>query len=233
MVQTIFKRIEKKYLLTKNQYDSLLKLIKEHLIKDEFGLHTVCNIYYDTNDFSLIRKSIEKPVYKEKLRLRSYGVPNKNTKVYIELKKKYKGIVYKRRITLNESEAFKSLNNKKIDRDDQISKEINYVLNYYDLVPKIYLAYDRIAYYDKDNSNLRVTFDSNIRSRTDDLDLKLGDAGELLFKDSYYLMEIKCVGGLPLWFIKILDELKIYPTSFSKYGNVYKNLLKRKEIVYV
>ena len=233
MIQTVFKRIEKKYLLTKNQYENLIKLSKDYLIKDEFGLHTVCNIYYDTDNYSLIRKSIEKPVYKEKLRVRSYDTPNKNTKVYIELKKKYEGIVHKRRITVKESEAEKYLKNKKIDRDDQISKEINYVLNHYDLVPKLYLAYDRIAYYNKDDSNLRITFDSNIRSRTDNLDLKLGDAGELLFKEEVYLMEIKAVGGLPLWLVKILDELKIYPTSFSKYGNVYKKLLKRKEIVYV
>lgn len=233
MIQTVFKRIEKKYLLTKSQYENLLKLSKDYLVKDEFGLHTVCNIYYDTENYSLIRKSIEKPVYKEKLRVRSYDTPNKNTKVYIELKKKYEGIVHKRRITVKESEAEKYLKNKKIDRDDQISKEINYVLNHYDLIPKIYLAYDRIAYYNKDDSNLRITFDSNIRSRTDNLDLKLGDAGQLLFKEEVYLMEIKAVGGLPLWLVKILDELKIYPTSFSKYGNVYKKLLKRKEIVYV
>ena len=233
MIQTVFKRIEKKYLLTKKQYENLLKLSKDYLVKDEFGLHTVCNIYYDTDNYSLIRKSIEKPVYKEKLRVRSYDTPNKNTKVYIELKKKYEGIVHKRRITVKESEAEKYLKNKKIDRDDQISKEINYVLNHYNLVPKLYLAYDRIAYYNKDDSTLRITFDSNIRSRTDNLDLKLGDAGELLFKEEVYLMEIKAVGGLPLWLVKILDELKIYPTSFSKYGNVYKKMLERKEIVYV
>lgn len=233
MVQTIFKRTEKKYLLTKEQYNSFLNLSKDYLKSDEFGLHTVCNIYYDTTDFLLIRNSIEKPVYKEKLRLRSYDVPNDSSKVYIELKKNYDGIVYKRRITLKEKEAEKYLENKQIDRDDQISSEINYVLKHYNLVPKLYLAYNRIAYYDLNDSNLRITFDSKIRSRTDNLDLKLGDAGELLFDDDLYLMEIKMVGGYPLWLVKILDNLDIYPTSFSKYGNVYKKMLKRKEVVYV
>lgn len=233
MVQTVFKRIEKKYLLTKNQYEKFLELSTKYIIKDDFGLHTVCNIYYDTADFLLIRRSIEKPVYKEKLRVRSYDTPDKNTKVYIELKKKYEGVVYKRRITLKEKDAQKYLKNKKIDRDDQISREINYVLNYYNLIPKIYLAYDRIAYYNKEDSNLRITFDSNIRSRTDNLDLKLGSAGELLFKEEKYLMEIKVAGSMPLWLVHILNELKIYPTSFSKYGNIYKQMLKRKEVVYV
>lgn len=233
MVQTVFKRIEKKYLLTKNQYEKFLELSTKYIIKDDFGLHTVCNIYYDTADFLLIRRSIEKPVYKEKLRVRSYDTPDKNTKVYIELKKKYEGVVYKRRITLKEKDAQKYLKNRKIDRDDQISREINYVLNYYNLIPKIYLAYDRIAYYNKEDSNLRITFDSNIRSRTDNLDLKLGSAGELLFKEEKYLMEIKVVGSMPLWLVQILNKLKIYPTSFSKYGNIYKQMLKRKEVVYV
>lgn len=233
MVQTVFKRIEKKYLLTKNQYENFLELSKKYIKKDEFGLHTVCNIYYDTADFLLIRRSIEKPVYKEKLRVRSYDTPGENTKVYIELKKKYEGVVYKRRITLKEKDAQKYLKNKKIDRDDQISREINYALNYYDLIPKIYLAYDRIAYYNKEDSNLRITFDSNIRSRTDNLDLKLGSAGALLFKEEKYLMEIKVVGSMPLWLVQILNKLKIYPTSFSKYGNIYKQMLKRKEVVYV
>ena len=187
MIQTVFKRVEKKYLLTEEQYNNLIKECGDNITADEFGLHTVCNIYYDTNDYELVRKSIEKPVYKEKVRLRSYDTPNGDTKVYLELKKKYDGIVYKRRITLPLNEATKYLENKKIEKDDQISREINYVLNSYDLLPKVYLAYDRKAYYGDESSDLRITFDTNIRSRVDDVNLSLGDAGELLLQFIYHL----------------------------------------------
>lgn len=233
MIQTVFKRVEKKYLLTEEQYNKLLKKCKEFIKEDEFGFHTVCNIYYDTNNFELIRNSIEKPVYKEKVRLRSYDTPNKDTKVYLELKKKYDGIVYKRRITMPLSEAMECLENKKINKEDQISKEINYVLNHYNLEPKIYLAYDRQAYYSKESADLRITFDTNIRSRMEDIDLSLGDAGELLFDKKYYLMEVKTASAMPMWFVNILDNLKIYPTSFSKYGSIYQKLLKKGKILYV
>ena len=233
MIQTVFKRVEKKYLLTEEQFNNLIKECGNNITADEFGLHTVCNIYYDTNNYELVRKSIEKPIYKEKVRLRSYDTPTGNTKVYLELKKKYDGIVYKRRITLPLNEAKKYLQNKKIEKDDQISREINYVLSNYDLEPKVYLAYDRCAYYGDENSDLRITFDTNIRSRIEDVDLSLGDAGELLFNERYYLMEVKTAKSLPIWFVKILDNLNIYPTSFSKYGNVYKKMLKKGMIRYV
>ncbi len=233
MIQTVFKRVEKKYLLTEEQFNNLIKECGNNITADEFGLHTVCNIYYDTNNYELVRKSIEKPIYKEKVRLRSYDTPTGNTKVYLELKKKYDGIVYKRRITLPLNEAKKYLQNKKIEKDDQISREINYVLSLYDLEPKVYLAYDRCAYYGDAESDLRITFDTNIRSRVEDVDLSLGDAGELLFNERYYLMEVKTAKSLPIWFVKILDNLNIYPTSFSKYGNVYKKMLKKGMIRYV
>ena len=233
MIQTVFKRVEKKYLLTEEQYNKILKYCSNYLKEDEFGLHTVCNIYYDTKNFDLIRNSIEKPIYKEKVRLRSYDTPNGDTKVYLELKKKYDGIVYKRRITMFLNEAIKSIENRKIDKDDQISKEINYVLNHYDLEPKLYLAYDRKAYYSNESDDLRITFDTNIRSRMEDIDLSMGDAGELLFDNKCYLMEVKTASSMPMWFVKILDELNIYPTSFSKYGSIYKKLVKKGRILYV
>lgn len=233
MIQTVFKRIEKKYLLTEQQYTDLLKTCNDYIKEDEFGLHTVCNIYYDTDNYELVRKSIEKPAYKEKVRLRSYDTPSNETKVYIELKKKYDGIVYKRRVTMPLKEAIQSLKNRKIDNDDQISKEINYVLNHYKLEPKLYLAYDRKAYYSRENDDLRITFDTNIRSRNEDVDLSMGDAGELLFDRKYYLMEVKTASSMPMWFVKTLDDLKIYPTSFSKYGSIYQKLLKKGKILYV
>ena len=224
----VFERVEKKYLLTKDKYEALLKAIEPYMTKDEYGLHTICNIYYDTPTYDLIRNSIEKPKYKEKLRVRSYGRPDKKDKVFIEIKKKYKGVVFKRRVSLTLEETERYLNNGiKPKKDNQILKEIDYFMNFYKPIPKVYLAYDRTAYFGKEDSNIRITFDQRIRSRQDDLSLGKGDYGDYLLDSNQYLMEIKVPLAMPLWLVHILSDLEIYPTSFSKYGNVYKqNLLE-------
>lgn len=224
MVQTVFNRYEKKYLLNRVMYQKLIAELNKRMVIDEYGEHTICNIYYDTDDYELIRKSIDKPVYKEKLRLRSYGIPNKDSVVYLEIKKKYQKMVNKRRIGLKLNEAYDLIEKGlKPSQDSQILNEINYFLSHYNLEKKTYLAYDRIAMYDVKDHNFRITFDHNIRSRNYDVKLENGDYGQYLLDDDYYLMETKITGATPLWFSQILSELKIYPTSFSKYGNVYKN----------
>jgi len=230
---TTFKRVEKKYMLSQCQYVQFRKFIEEHMQEDEYGLSSICNLYYDTVNFELIRRSIEKPVYKEKLRLRSYGIPGAHDTVFLEIKKKYKGIVYKRRVALDLEEASRSIQNKSFKdciQDDspdrhQIEAEITYFLNQYELVPQVYLAYDRIAMYGREDKDLRMTFDFNIRSRTYDIDLAKGDEGELLFDDGRVLLEIKVSASYPFWLVHALEECGIYPVSFSKYGMVYKKFL--------
>ncbi len=230
-MQYIFKRYEKKYILTKEQYTAFMAKTKEYLIPDKYGLHTICNIYYDTEDFLLIRRSIEKPVYKEKLRIRSYGIPDKDDTVFIELKKKYKDVVYKRRIAMPLKQAEEFLDrNIKLEQEGQVIREIDYFLDFYKPVKKMYIAYDRRAYYADGEDGLRVTIDQNIRSREHDLFLEHGDDGEKLLPDDIYLMEIKIVNALPLWLVDILSELKIYKNSFSKYGTIYANKLLRENI---
>lgn len=222
----VFERVEKKYLLTKEKYQALLKAIEPYMAQDEYGMHTICNIYYDTPTYDLIRTSIEKPKYKEKLRLRSYGRPNKKDTVFIEIKKKYKGVVFKRRVSLMLEEAERYLNSGiKPKKENQIFKEIDYFMAFYKPIPKVYLAYDRIAYFGKADSNIRITFDHHIRSRQGDLSLGKGDYGDFLLDNNEYLMEIKVPLAMPLWLVHTLSELEIYPTSFSKYGNVYKQSL--------
>lgn len=191
--------------------------------EDEYGLHTICNIYYDTPDFDLIRRSIEQPVYKEKLRLRSYGIPTADSKVFLEIKKKYKKIVNKRRIQLTLQEAYDYIERGiRPEKESQILREIDFFLNRYPLKRGLYLAYDRIALFDRQDPDFRVTFDQNIRSRSSRMGLENGDRGQLLLPDGYYLMESKVLGATPLWFTEILSDLSIYPVSFSKYGNIYK-----------
>ncbi len=249
VVQQVFKRVEKKYLLSDMQYNELVSILMQHMRQDEYGLYTICNIYYDTDDFELIRTSIEKPTYKEKFRIRSYGVANDDSTVFLEIKKKCKGVVYKRRIPVKKKEAMEILseidNGNELygnvtmgcDDDDQkyealksinnrqIMHEIEYVIKHYNLSPKTYIAYDRVALFGIEESDLRITFDQNIRTREYDLDLSSGDYGDRLLDEGLYIMEIKTNGAMPMWLVKTLSEMQIYPYSFSKYGNAYKRKL--------
>lgn len=227
--KTVFNRVEKKYLLTLKKFHQLWEELMEYMLVDEYGLHTICNIYYDTENNELIRNSIEKPVYKEKFRVRSYGVPESFDNVFLEIKKKYNGIVNKRRMILPLEEAENYLNHKqKISQDSQIFHEIDYFINRYELMPKMFLAYERVALYGKEDSEFRVTFDRNIRSRNWDLTLSKGDSGVLLLEDGSMLMEVKISGAMPMWFAKLLSKYEIFSTSFSKYGSVYKKQLRQQ-----
>lgn len=223
MAQTVFNRYEKKYVMPEEVYRELRYRLKPYMEEDKYGLHTICNIYYDTPDSLLIRRSIEKPKYKEKLRLRSYGIPDLDSKVFLEIKKKYRKIVNKRRIELTLQEAYDYVE-KGIPPEikGQIVNEIDFFLKRYPLEKSLYLAYDRIALFGKEDNQFRITFDQNIRSRRRFMGLENGDTGDLLLPKGYYLMESKIMGATPLWFTEILSELDIYPTSFSKYGNIYK-----------
>lgn len=220
--QGVFKRYEKKYMLTQPQYAGLLHAFEGKLAQDQYGLHTVSNIYLDTDDYALIRASIEKPVYKEKIRLRSYGIPRPEDSVFLELKKKYEGIVYKRRITLKHDEAAAYLFKGESPRvKSQILKEIEYFMGQYQPVPKVLIAYDRTAYAGLADPSIRVTFDENIRFRTTTLDLSKGCWGTSLLPADAVLMEIKVADSMPLWLSQALSGLDIMQTSFSKYGQCY------------
>ncbi len=223
MSANVFNRYEKKYILSGYVYSLLRSRLARHMTVDQYGRHTICNIYYDTPDSLLIRRSIEKPVYKEKLRLRSYGVPSPSSTVYLEIKKKYKKIVNKRRIGLTLQEAYDYIEHGiRPQEDSQILRELDFFLERYPLQKGLYLAYDRVAFFGNEDKNFRVTFDRNIRSRREHMELEAGDFGDLLLPRGYILMESKVMGSTPLWFANLLSELQIYPASFSKYGNIYR-----------
>ena len=228
MPKTIFERTEKKYVITVSQKNELLSLVSEKVKPDEYGKSNVNSIYYDTDDYRLIRNSIEKPVYKEKIRLRSYSVPKCDSTVFLELKKKYKGVVYKRRKTLKYSDAQKYLEFNVLPDNSQIMREIDWTMNFYNkLKPKMFIGYDRLAYVGNDDDNLRITFDFNLRFRTDNLSLDCGNYGESIIGNNYCVMEIKSLNAMPLWLCFALDKLRIYPSSFSKYGTAYQIVTKR------
>ena len=220
----VFKRYEKKYLLSREQYEKLFRELQDHIVPDAYHRSTVCSIYYDTDDYELIRRSIEAPVYKEKLRLRSYGVPDGDGTVFIELKKKYKGMVYKRRVPMGAKAAMAYLAGEAGPTESsQMTREIDWFLRQNDVKPKAFIACDRFAWVDRENAELRITFDENLRWRTDRLDLTLGADGECLTEPGAVLMEIKIPGTAPLWLARLLSDQALFPTGFSKYGTCYKN----------
>ena len=225
--QTIFKRYELKFLLNKEQKEKILISMEPFMELDKYGRTTIRNIYYDTESYRLIRRSLERPVYKEKLRIRSYKKAGPDTKVFVELKKKYDHIVYKRRIPLTETDAIDWVNGKKhCPEHSQISNEIDYFLKYYgDIHPTCFLSYEREAFYSKDGSDFRVTFDDNIICREDNISLETEVYGTKILDDKLCLMEIKCSGGIPLWMTEVLTKEHIYKTSFSKYGTAYNDII--------
>ena len=228
--QMTFKRYEIKYLLDEKTYLELRKRLEGKMVVDQYGEKTVCNIYFDTPDSRLIRTSLEKPVYKEKLRLRSYGTPERNSTVFVELKKKYKGVVYKRRedMVLSEAEAY-LYQGWKPGFSSQVLREIDWFLKYYgQITPAMYISYERIAMNEVKDSGLRVTFDTNILWRKEELNLKEGSWGNPILEPGERLMEIKIAGAMPLWLGEILDKLYIYPVSFSKYGRAYQDQIKQE-----
>ncbi|MCR4831783.1 MAG: polyphosphate polymerase domain-containing protein [Pseudobutyrivibrio sp.] len=224
--QKVFNRYEKKFLLDERTYILFKQELDKYMEEDRYGLHTIRNIYYDTPDNELIRTSIEGPKYKEKFRVRCYGTPTYDSMCFLEIKKKYKGLVNKRRVAIPMEEAEMYLIDGKLPSNpNQIFKEIEYFFSHYILEPKRYIAYDRLAMFGKEDPKFRVTFDVNIRSRDFNLTLYSDNDNEYLLSDGMRLMEVKISDAIPLWFVRLLSKYEIYPTSFSKYGNFYKKQL--------
>jgi hypothetical protein len=239
MAIEIFKRYENKYMLDEMTFDRLQRRLSDYMELDSnnkrYKTYPICNVYYDTPDSNLIRTSLSKPNYKEKLRLRSYGTPEADSKVYVEIKKKFRGLVNKRRSALPLAEAYVFLETGNIPDIDysmniQVLSEIQYILKQHPLAPRIYLAYERRAYFGNDRHDLRVSFDTNILTRRTDLRLESGIYGDSLLPDSKWLMEIKTSKSIPIWLCRILSEYKTYPVSFSKYGTEYKQMLAQRKV---
>lgn len=236
-----FKRHELKYFVTPSQYETLYRELSVRMVPDVYckdgSSYMIYNLYFDTMDDAVIRQSLSKPYYKEKLRLRSYGLPETgNEPVFLELKKKVGGIVVKRRAVIPYWKALAFVDtgqmpapeadDQKISYEDhQVLREIQDFLERYQgmLTPKVFISYERVAFFDKIDEEFRVSFDQGILTRRRDVDLLDGNYGINLLPEGNYLMEVKCVGAMPFWFCRLLSELQIYVTSFSKYGTEYKN----------
>lgn len=225
----VFKRIEIKYLLSAEQFNELFSYLETIARVDDYGQTRINNIYFDTPNYRMIRTSLEKPIYKEKLRLRTYGKTDDTTNCFIEIKKKYDGVVYKRRVSGDYRRTYDYLVNggKPLD-DSQISREIEGLrFMYEELKPSMKICYDRIAMAGIYDPNLRITFDKNIQWSIEDMDLKKDTRGNLILNEGKYLMEIKVANSMPRELAEKLSELAIYPNTFSKYGKGYQDMLQR------
>jgi len=217
----IFQRIEEKYFMDKETKDKFFHNISNYINKDKYYKSEILSIYFDNDNKDIVRRSLDKPLYKDKIRLRSYGTPNLDSDVFLEIKNKYEGVTGKRRVILKLSEFYDYLYNNKI-KDNQIMKEIDYLFKYYDLKPNCFVSYDRLSYIGKEDLGLRITVDNNLKGRIDDLRLENGNYGDKFFEDDIYIMEIKTLNSMPLWLTNELSKLNIFPISFSKYGEIYK-----------
>ena len=227
----IFRRIEQKYLITKEQHDALLDALGDRLVKDQYFFNDIYNLYLDTPNHDLIIQSMEKPLYKEKIRVRSYGLAeNDDSTVYLEIKKKYDGLGNKRRISMTLGEFYKYLEKgtKPKGANPRTLAEMDWAFQKYDLQPSILINYERYSYYIRGNKDLRITFDYNVKYRTHKPDLTNGDDMHHVTDKNTYIMEIKSLDSIPLDLSRLLAKLKIYPRSFSKPKNAYIKSLERK-----
>lgn len=224
--QAVFERYEMKYIITEKQKKAMLEAMLPYMKQDGYGHTKIRNIYFDTDNYRLVRRSIEKPVYKEKLRIRSYKRVVPQGEVFIELKKKFDDVVYKRREELSQEEMLEWLAKGTFPKKTQIGAEIDYFFQFYQtLKPRVFLSYERDAFYSLDGSGFRVTFDENILAREQELSLGADIWGEKLLDDDIVLMEIKASDRIPLWMSKALTKEKIYKTSFSKYRTAYEKII--------
>jgi hypothetical protein len=240
MITKTFKRYELKYLVTPAQFEAIRASLVDRMLLDEYcrkkGSYMIYNLYFDTPDDEIIRRSLEKPYYKEKLRLRSYTMPTcGEDTVFLELKKKIGGIVAKRRAIMTFAQATEYLETGAVPelaayQDNQVMREISCFLRRYAVEPKVFISYERIAYMDGSDPDLRVSFDFNILTRRQDVSLTGGDWGTELLDTDDILMELKCSGSIPLWLCRELSGLGLKRTNFSKYGTEYKKHALRPDM---
>lgn len=224
--QMVFQRYELKYVMTRRQQEAILAAMEPYMVPDEYSHSSIRNLYLDTPDFRLIRRSLERPVYKEKLRIRSYGPAGMEDPVYVELKKKYRSVVYKRRLSLPQLAALDCVDGFQLWPNTQIGRELAYTMEFYrSLAPMVFLSYERDSYRGMEDEQFRVTFDSEIRYRRQMLTLDTDTRGTAILPADRVLMEVKAAGSLPLWMVHILSELRLFKTSFSKYGAAYQSMI--------
>jgi len=208
-------------LITREQLDSLVRVLGAHLTPNKYFTQTIHNIYFDNDTDDLILRSIEKKEFKDKLRLRAYQMDGELGNPLIELKKKYKGTSYKRRIRLGLGEARELLDGGELRHLGQIANEIRFLMARTNCRPKMYIGYDRTSYDVAGHEDLRITFDGNVRRRSENLDFITDPSDKFLISADEYILEIKASTAFPLWLTDALTKNGIYPDSFSKAARAF------------
>ena len=229
-----FERHEKKFLITFEQKEIILDKLKDNLVLDERngnkGVYNVYSLYFDDDFDDIIRISVSKPPYKEKLRMRSYKLsPTDSDKIYLEIKKKYNKVGNKRRISLSYNECLDYIKGiKRPSFDDylsnQVLKEIDQVLRRNEIYPKMFIGCKREAFFGKYDRTLRITFDTDITYRNYNVNFD-DDKGEILLKDRI-VMEVKFGLAIPYEIVRMLSEMGLYRRGYSKYGKVFEKIKK-------
>jgi len=217
----IITRQEVKYLISRASHDALLRDLANHLVPNKFFAQTIHNVYFDNDTNDLILRSIEKKEFKDKLRLRAYHMDGELGNPLIELKKKYKGTSYKRRIKLTIEQARDLINGGALNHTGQIADEMRFLIARTGCTPKMYIGYDRASYDVVGHDDLRITFDSNVRCRTTNLDFAPNPADKNIIDADHYILEIKAADTFPLWLTDALTRNGIFPQSFSKYARAF------------
>lgn len=230
MYEATMMRVEHKFPMTKAQAQEFLAKAMPHLKKDVYPEYDLHNIYYDTADNALIINCLGHPQYKEKLRLRTYGEPDASKPCFLEIKKKFRSTGVKRRIAIQEQEAYAYLNEgKQLEDSSQIANEIDYLVKSRQLSEKMFIAYHRKAFSGIEEKDLRITFDTDICYRLDHLSLHKTGEEKMITDEDDVLMEIKVSDRYPMWLTQILSEMKLYRCTFSKYGTIYSELESRRQ----
>lgn len=228
VTQESFLRVEEKFALSNAQFEQLMGIIWQHLVPDQYPRYTLHSLYFDTQEFHDISKSLDHPMFKEKIRMRSYGNPTLGGNVFLESKKKFKKVGQKRRYALAYQANLEQMVGQALPTHEQIAEELRYTFIRHHIQPKVFIRYQREAYSAKDDASFRITFDRHLRYRLNDLDLYARESDQPLAQFPDVLMEVKVLDAYPYWLAHALSTLRLYPTSFSKYGAIYKAACTRQ-----
>ncbi|CAM4222648.1 VTC domain [Lederbergia lenta] len=235
----IFSRREQKYLITREQYEQIVKEIALYMRPDKYGRdgkYTVTSLYFDNQDHQIYFETKNKLKYRQKLRLRVYDKTNREGIAFFEVKQKHKNVVNKRRMTMPLSEAYRYLEEGSEQglssyqtSNPQVLREIDHFIRFYQLEPEMVVSYDRHAFHGVNDPELRITFDLELRCRNEELSIEAGPYGEHFIDPSYVVLEVKVNDSVPLWLARILQNLDCEQKSASKFCTS-KELLRKHEL---
>lgn len=227
MAIEVFTRREQKYLITKQQYQALIKKLNYRMRPDLNGIdgrYTVTSLYFDNEDRDIYYETKNRLRFRQKLRLRVYDDTDINGTAFFEVKQKHNKVVNKRRMILPLQEAYRYLSYSPGESREgyetsntQVLREIDHFRWLYQLEPEMIVSYDRHALHEIDNPDLRITFDFNMRTRNDNFAVEDGPYGDNFVDTDLVILEVKVDDSVPLWLTRILQEVQCDQRGASKF----------------